>query len=353
MDNDDDDMCCDIHCKPGERGPRGFQGVLGANGHQGERGPQGPAPFDAQRGPQGFDGIKGNVGVQGPRGVWGVVIDTDSLGFQGYEGKIVPGPQGIIGARGVQGPDSIILDIPGPQGEQGFDGDDGAQGDTGNGGNLGPISDIARGFQGQSGAMGNIGPSNPVVDGPQGDRGMQGFEGGLRDGAIGLLGFQGSSPQNTGAQGIFGSQGPDGAKGSPGTIGPQGTDGTQGQIGVPGAIIQVGDFLTWIPQTSARYLNDTPLQTFVNVQVMSLDTVPNKRYVVLCNLTASASENLTTCTVRDEFKNVLATSLFTLTGTWQTTVIMDTFLAVGSRCLLFMDVPALVTAANFSVIQVL
>jgi len=248
----------------GDIGPQGPSG--GPSGPQGPIGPQGPAStISGPQGPSGVQGPQGPQGATGPQGPAGtsvkingsivsattsnfVTIDPSPVAGDGYIAEdtghlwvyVGPtsdpydgfadvglirgpsGPQGTIGATGLQGPRGLS----GPQGPSG------TSGGTGNAGLTGP-----QGPTGPAGGSGTIGATGP--QGPSGPAGANGGAG--TTGAAGPAGAQGNQgpagaagPQ--GVAGPQGPQGPQGAQGNQGPQGPQGPIGNQGPAGVAGAI---------------------------------------------------------------------------------------------------------------------
>jgi hypothetical protein len=113
-------------------------------------------------GAPGPQGVKGDTGAQGPIGL------TGAQGLQGDKGDTgAQGPIGLTGAQGLQGDKGDT----GAQGPIGLTGAQGLQGDKGDTGAQGPIG--LTGAQGPQGVQGPMGPQGPV--GPSGTTDWEGI----------------------------------------------------------------------------------------------------------------------------------------------------------------------------------
>jgi microcystin-dependent protein len=151
------------------------------------------------------------VGPPGPQGVKG---DTGSQGPQGLVGP--QGPQGIKGDTGLQGPQGVKGDTgaQGPKGDQGIQGPQGPIGATGQ-------AEVWYGGQGDP----------PAIVGAEGDWYLQYVTGDVYERYGGAWVKRGNIKGPKGDQGIQGPQGLQGLPGAQGIQGPKGDTGAQGPAG--------------------------------------------------------------------------------------------------------------------------
>jgi len=223
-------------------GPQGTQGIQGLQGLPGANGINGSDGAPGTPGLNGVDGVNGSDGADGYTPVYGVDYVNGSQG-----------PQGEQGIQGIQGPAGI-------NGTNGIDGLNGTDGADGTSVTINSVTDNldgtftwhfsdgynfttsnltgAQGIQGEQGLAG--------VDGINGTNGINGING--TNGIDGVNGSDGYTPVY-GADYVNGTNGIDGANGTNGIDGVNGSDGytpiygvdyvngsqgPQGEQGIPG-----------------------------------------------------------------------------------------------------------------------
>ena len=164
-------------------------------------------------------------------------------GESGEDGFPVPGPAGINGATGSQGPQGVATYLEAEVIEPEMFLVPGTPGPAGNPGAIGPAGSNGFGTDGEDGMDGM------PIPGPMGPQGVQGIQGLAGSNGFGLDGVDGedglSIVGQQGPQGLQGFSGPagtsalpiavDGSDGDDGMPGPQGIQGIQGIAGTSGA----------------------------------------------------------------------------------------------------------------------